>query len=353
MGKAKKRTPAQLRYIAIDRILRTRPALRRTFEEIVNGVSNQVPKTSIDSPEWSERQIRRDIKDMREAGARIATEAYRDSYDKVHEVYFYVDPDYQWPDIGFDQDDLYALQLARQILAPYENLPAVRHLIDMGEKLEGIIESKIQKATDIPIHFSPVVQNNIASDIWEAVLEAATNKKILEITYSGWKGKSPKKVRSFAPYAVVQLEGEWYVIGTAQLTDDSIRQYKMSRILSAKVTKSPFQIPSDFDPHALLSNSFGKFLDQRDLVNVRVRFKKEIATQVLGQKWHPKQKTKIEKNGDVTISFRVTRSAAGPEWILYHVKQWVLSWGANAEVLAPKELKESVKDEIQIMGMEV
>lgn len=351
MGKAKKRTPAQLRYIAIDRILRTKLdfPLRRTFDEIVNGVNNQVPRTSIDYPEWSIRQIRRDFSKMREVGAPIATQPHKDAYGDTYEIYYYADPNYSWPDIGFDQADLQALKLAGALLSPYENLPAIRHLIDLAEKTEQSIEADRSKHHDVPIYFSPLADNKIDPDVWATVLDASTRKKMLAITYTGWKGQSPKTVRRFSPYAIIQLEGEWYVVGTAQLLDNTIRQYKMSRILSAKVIKASFQVPSDFKAHELLENTFGKFLNKDDLVTVRVRFRKKVATQVLGQKWHPKQKTKAEKNGDVTISFKVTRSAAGPEWVLYHVKSWVLSWGANAEVLAPKELRVSVQSEVDEM----
>ena len=35
---------------------------------------------------------------------------------------------------------------------------------------------------------------------------------------------------------------------------------------------------------------------------------------------------------------------------LAEVKRWVLSWGAGAKVVAPKELAEMVREEIAVMG---
>ena len=64
--------------------------------------------------------------------------------------------------------------------------------------------------------------------------------------------------------------------------------------------------------------------------NVAVRFAKSAAPWILERQWHPKQKVKHHRDGSITLSF--------PAPALYEVKRWVLSWGAEAEVVGPKEL---------------
>ena len=60
------------------------------------------------------------------------------------------------------------------------------------------------------------------------------------------------------------------------------------------------------------------------------------------RQWHPKQKVKCHKNGDLELAFEVTG--------LFEVFRWVLAWGHHVNVLAPKELKTMVADEVQLMA---
>jgi len=345
MKRAHRRTDAQNRCVAIDRILRTETEMRRTFEEILSGVNNMVPPVGIDR-EWGVRTLRRDIANMRKAGAPIATKSFDDPDGNRYEIYYYTDPDYRWPDIGFNQEDLHALQLAKKILEPYKKLHAVQHLSELAEELGAHIKPETHSSAEIPLYFSPLAEDSINPEIWQVVLEAATQRKVLNITYSGWKDQSAEEnPRRIDPYAIVNLEGEWYLIGTANLTSESIRQYKLSRIKSAELTESPFEIPEEFDIHKLLDNTFGKFIGSPDdLETVQIRFSKRVALLILGTKWHPQQKHTKCENGDIILSFPVSKS--GP-WPFYHIISWILSWGSDAVVEAPEELKKRVAEELK------
>jgi proteasome accessory factor B len=69
---------------------------------------------------------------------------------------------------------------------------------------------------------------------------------------------------------------------------------------------------------------------------VAVRFDKGVASWIVGGHWHPTQQ--IEKQADGSLIFRVTVS--GYEEMLY----WVLSFGAQAEVLEPAPLRAAVAE---------
>ena len=100
-------------------------------------------------------------------------------------------------------------------------------------------------------------------------------------------------------------------------------------------------MPADFDPEKLLSATFGRFTSGENIQEVRLLFDKEIAPWVLERQWHPKQKIKKRKNGDIELSFKT----AG----LFEVFRWVLAWGHYVKVLEPKELKEWVKEEVKLI----
>lgn len=339
------------RIAAMDVIIRTAaPKHKRTRDAIMLEVTRRVYDEYAEKPSYKRSTFERDKDAMRNAPipAPIWSDEYEDDEGKFHSFYYYGDETYRWPEMEFDLGDMQSLQLAVALLEPYKNLPAIKHLRGVAEKIsEGIGQTQGEKL-GIPVYFSPLADNEIDPEIWVVVLGAATRRKILAITYSGWKKQNPNQPRRIAPYAIVQLEGEWYIVGTAGLTDESLRQYKMNRILTAKETKAPFVIPADFDVEKILSNTFGRFIGLGEEETVTIRFAKDVATQIAGQKWHPQQKlSKPNKKGERTLTFPVSK--AGP-WPYYHVKSWILSWGANAEVLAPAELKDLVRQEIQKMA---
>ncbi|TET45729.1 WYL domain-containing protein, partial [candidate division TA06 bacterium] len=50
-------------------------------------------------------------------------------------------------------------------------------------------------------------------------------------------------------------------------------------------------------------------------------------------------KIKKHKDGSLSLSF--------PAPALYEVKRWILQWGQEAEALEPKELRQSIAEDVQ------
>ena len=121
-----------------------------------------------------------------------------------------------------------------------------------------------------------------------------------------------------------------------------LRQFAIPRIQTAKLTSDRFEVPADFHPNKFLSVTFGRFAHGgTKAYTVKLLFDKEVAPWVLERQWSVKQTLKQQTNGQVELSF----PAAG----LYEVSRWVLAWGHRVRVLAPKELKDMVRNEIKQM----
>jgi proteasome accessory factor B len=56
-------------------------------------------------------------------------------------------------------------------------------------------------------------------------------------------------------------------------------------------------------------------------------FTAEVAPWVVEREWHPSQRLRKRKTGEIEMSFKTTG--------LFEVLRWVLSWGSAVEVLAP------------------
>jgi predicted DNA-binding transcriptional regulator YafY len=108
----------------------------------------------------------------------------------------------------------------------------------------------------------------------------------------------------------------------------------VERIQKLTVTDNAFLYPQDFDPDDLLENAFGLFYD--DPVTVKIRFSADQARYIRERRWTKNQKITTQKDGPVVL----TMATSG--W--YDVKRWVLSFGPDAELLEPVELRAELLD---------
>src|SRR5262249_33704234 len=75
---------------------------------------------------------------------------------------------------------------------------------------------------------------------------------------------------------------------------------------------------------------------------VRLRFSPSAARYVREKTWHPSQQLVDLASGGVDLSFRINQLA--------EVKRWVLSFGADCEVIEPQELNNDVTREVARMS---
>jgi len=75
------------------------------------------------------------------------------------------------------------------------------------------------------------------------------------------------------------------------------------------------------------------------VVPIAVRFGPAVARRVAETRWHPSQR--LEWRGDGSLVWRGL--VAGT----HEVRVWILGWGADAEVLEPRSLRDEVAAELR------
>ncbi|MBN2455133.1 MAG: WYL domain-containing protein [Sedimentisphaerales bacterium] len=70
------------------------------------------------------------------------------------------------------------------------------------------------------------------------------------------------------------------------------------------------------------------------IYNVKLRFMPMVAENVAEVYWHDTQKFKRQENGSVIAEFRVDG--------LNEIAWWILGYGDQVEVLAPKKLRKKI-----------
>lgn len=123
-----------------------------------------------------------------------------------------------------------------------------------------------------------------------------------------------------------------YLVGFDE-TRDAVRTFKIERIREVSLTPESFPPPDDADLGAMFDRAWDIIADQEP-VEVAVRFAPSVAARVQEARWHPSQRLAVEADGSVV--WRATVSGT------IEVRLWVLSWGDDAEVIAPAALRDDV-----------
>lgn len=314
--------PQYRRLLFIDQRLREAASL----EQLPNC------RTLAEAWETSQKTIQRDLDFLKyEMDAPI-------EYDSARHGYYYSRPDFVLPAVRILEGDLFAICLAEKVLRQYENTPLHARLSAVFEKLGKYLPDHVSvnpAVLDERFSFFPEAAPNINPEIWEAAFKGLCLGHTLDVMYRLPGHKEAYETRIDA-YHVVGYKGEWYIVGRCHYKQ-ALRMFGISRIQKAKVSKDAFQIPADFDFQEMWRNHFGVMVGAQE-TQVRVRFRPDQAPYVKEREWHVAQVLEDLPDGGVELTF--------PARHLFEVTRWVLSWGAAATVLAPQELVERVKAEL-------
>ncbi len=260
-------------------------------------------------------------------------------YDDAMHGYQYTEESWSLPYMDISESDLFAVAIAEKALQMYENTPLYDKLATIFDKIEASLPERVSvKPSWLGTRFSffKEASTTINPAIWETVFEAIRDDRTLQIEYQR-PVSSEAHQRDVDPYHAVAYRGEWYVIGYCHYRKKIIT-FAISRMKSAKVLNKTFAIPTDFDFDKFIGPHFGIMHGEKDY-QVKIKFTPAQAPYIKERQWHPSQAIKEHKDGSITLSF--TANA------LFEVKRWILGWGSEAKVLAPKELVEMVKEELK------
>ena len=284
----------------------------------------------------AQKTIHRDIEYLRDGlGAPI-------EYDRKRQGYYYTDITWFLPALSVTEGDLFYLLLASKVVEQYRGTPVAEHVEKVFRKVAEHLPEQISLKPDwvfSKFSFTGPPSKPVDVDIWETVVRALLHRRSVRIVYRAMEAKVGKE-RVIDPYHMANLQGEWYLFAWCH-REKMVIQFAVPRIRSAVMVDGSFEVPKEFDPKTLLANTFGRFVLSDKAKTVKLLFDKEVAPWVLERQWSPKQKVLTRKTGDVELSF----PAAG----LFEVFRWVLSWGHYAKVLEPRELREMVAKEVNLL----
>jgi predicted DNA-binding transcriptional regulator YafY len=140
--------------------------------------------------------------------------------------------------------------------------------------------------------------------------------------------------REVDPYRLWYVNNGIYLVAQDHRSGE-VRAFAAERIASARATNRRFEIPSGFDFERFTQSAFGVIWGNPQ--QVKIHFSREQAPYIQERTWHASQKIETHANGSIDLTMRVGN--------LWEIKRWLIGYGADAQVLQPKELAKEIEVE--------
>lgn len=291
-----------------------------------------------DEMEVSQKTVRRDLATFSTIGFPIEQTVGlhgRKSYR--------VDPAWGHPEMALTFDEALALYLGRKFLQPLDGTLVGEAAERALAKIRGSLSNKVLQYLD---HMASAFQEtsfgvtdySAHGQILDDLLVGIEDRRAVRITYQSQRATEPVTY-DVHPYRLARHQGSLYLVGL-KVRQAEFRTWRVDRIEAAEVTGASFTMPDDNDLDARLSRSFGIY-DGPEATRARIRISAARARYVREKQWHPSQRITTHHDGSLTIEFHVFGTV--------ELQSWILSFGQDAEVLAPAELRQAIINEIDAM----
>lgn len=330
MAKEKTRTASGTRR-PLERVLRIHEMVSRNSFPNASQMAREM--------EVNRKTIQRDINFMRDELEMPLV------YNEQEHGYFYSRPVQDFPFLKTTADDLVGLILARNALDPMKGSAMEATLRSSFQRLQASMSEQVTIPwSEIDQAFSVKSTGMTERDvfIFERLAKAVLESRELRFDYQKLRDSTSMR-RRLQPYHLAEIDGGWYVIGY-DLDREARRTFAVQRMKSVTLTSKRFVRSRDFRLEDHFAGSFGVWAGEGEgtpSFDVKIRFRGFAARIVAERRWHPSQEIYlIEPDGSVVdLSMRLSA--------LEDVSRWILGFGAQAEVLAPEELRERVSGELK------
>lgn len=282
--------------------------------------------------ETSKRTIYRDIQALCEAGVPVVAEPGR-GYSLV-EGYFL-------PPLRFSAEEAIMLLLGADVMAQSFDADYGAAAEAASRKIAGVLpddmRAQVQSLRESIRFVAKGPAAGHAAEVLRSVRRAIVAQQTLRFRYtarSGQEGTGAQSLREANPYALVHINGVWYLTAYCHTRKD-IRNFRIERMEQLVVLDRTFTRPPGYRPQ-LRGES-----DRR--VVVRVLFEREIARWV--REARSFYTVAEEERADGLL---VTLGVRQEDDVL----QWLLGWGARAHVLEPQSLRRRLAEEAQALVLQ-
>lgn len=318
---------ATIRYQALDRCFRNRNQYFY-IDDLVRAV-NEMLIANCETP-VSKRTVYKDITAM------LNNEKWQILFEEPawhngRRYYRYEDPNFSIWHEDLSKEQLIQLKSILIMLHQFRGLPQWEVMRSMIDELE----EKYQFQLDYQSQIVDFDQNQYVDGLeWLSLLyQAIVEKHVLEITYKPF-GKVEEK-HIIHPYFLKQYNSRWFLFGK---TDEAINltNFALDRIKSVDKSTLPYE-----QAEISMSEYFEDFIGvstkkEHEVEHVVLRFTSERLPYVLSKPIHESQKNNRKDEGIIELDVKINKE----------LRQVILSFGKDVEVLAPDCLRLQIAKEV-------
>ncbi len=276
----------------------------------------------------SRRTIFRDLEQLRSIGVPLKYYPQTAGYS--------LDPDFFLPPVDLSLQEALSLLLLVHKTSGHIQQPFKKSATWAALKIENNLPAKIRhycntSLRNISTRAAAQAPTGLLDKTFAKLQKAIANKRNVHISYHSLFENSIIDL-TLCPYHLMYNHRAWYVLGDSSL-HKSIRTFKLNRIRSLKLLNKCYIDSRHFDLDDYLGKAWSMIPEGR-LYNIKLRFLPRVAHNVTEVHWHSTQRVTRNSDSSATMEFRVDG--------LGEITWWILGYGDQVQVLAPKILRKKV-----------
>ena len=315
------------RYQLIDALLQRRQR-RFSINDIAEIVNNQLFEEGR-SP-VSERMIYNDIKNiMNQFPVNIICSEGR---------YYYEDATDSIEKKPLTDQEKNILEMAIQTFSFFRGTALFDKFNDVITRLmTGSVLRKLHNENDKHCIQIGEVTGDSGQKWLDLLYNAIQEENCLSIDYMPYQKETKK--HTISPYLLKEYRNKWYLVAHAHEVGKTIL-FKLFRIQDINKTDERYHIDPEFSSEHYFKYSLGVFqMNGQQPITVTLQFQKPLIPLIMENKIHPSMEVVTSSADKLLVTLTVFDTI--------ELKNLILSYGSNVEVIEPLSLRADIKVELQ------
>ena len=242
------------------------------------------------------------------------------------------------PPINLTLTEALAMLILAGRMRSSQRLPLLSEGARAAVKLESALPASIRRHVGsvidkLSVSLGPVAAHHGLEPLFDQLADAIVRRRACRMVYISFHEKK-QITTTVRPLRLLFLSRAWYLIAHSARHREN-RTFKLGRIRKLTVTDRTFDEPKDVDAGDYFGQAWS-MIPEGKLHDVHLHFERKVAGNVAEVRWHHSQR--VEWNDDGSMDFRVRVDG------LREITWWILGYGKEVEVIAPRSLRKAVAD---------
>ncbi|HYG39124.1 MAG TPA: YafY family protein [Cytophagales bacterium] len=271
------------------------------------------------------RTVYRDIRSLEEAGVPIGVEAGKG---------YFIISGYNLPPVMFTNAEAAALLMGAKLMNKWADSSLQKEFANALIKIKAVLRENDKdkmEELDKSVHIARSSHSSFSDfpNHWLSDLQLSIiNKNELRISYFSIYNNQ-NTVRDICPIGLCHYSSAWHLIAFCKLRND-YRDFRVDRIRELRIMDKKFSSGA--------FSSLQEYLDtlskNENLIEVVVRFDKDVRKYIQNQKFYYGFVDEIETDGFVEMTFLCPS--------MDYIGRWLLLFNCSVQIVKPLELKETL-----------